>query len=183
MKDEREVLTRKIVLGKLMREAKRTIVGALLMLLLSAIVFLALWLLFSSSGIASLLVGILYLVPLAVCLFFIFRALLVMSKANRGDFTVAEDTLESVENDKLNFWRLVINLGASLRLGDFTDNIFKFRSGRQFIANCTEYQNTHLNAAADFSQSGDKFIVVFYNDEPQKIVLLYSTKIYTYKEI
>ena len=62
------------------------------------------------------------------------------------------------------------------------DHVFKFESGKTFVANSAEYQTTHLDTAAQVSSKGDSYITVFYNDAPDKIILLYSTKMFVYKE-
>ena len=60
-------------------------------------------------------------------------------------------------------------------------HIFKFKSGKIFVANAEEYKNTRLDTAAEFSLRGDNFYLVFYNDSPNKIILLFSSKTYNYK--
>ena len=52
---------------------------------------------------------------------------------------------------------------------------------KEIIANSGEYRNTRLGASADFSIAGDVFYTVCYNDSPQKIVWMYSSKTYRYQ--
>ena len=65
---------------------------------------------------------------------------------------------------------------------EYYEHIFQFESGRRFVANAAAYRGTRLEAVADFSMAGDVFFLVVYQDAPQKIVLLYSSKIYRYQE-
>lgn len=61
--------------------------------------------------------------------------------------------------------------------------VFKFQSGKMFIANAEEYKNTRLGMVAEFSLPGDTFFLVHYNGSPDKIILLYISKLYNYKDI
>ena len=61
-------------------------------------------------------------------------------------------------------------------------HVFEFKSGKKFVANVEEYKNTRLGVAAQFSMAGDSFFVVSYDNSPDKIILLFSSKTYTYKD-
>ena len=185
MKDEREILTRQTILNKLVYEAKRSIVGSLLMCGLGLVLFgIMSFILLTPSYltmVTKLIVGILpsffYFIA---CAFFFIRALLSMNKAKRGEFTVVEDVLTEIKDNELSILRFLL-YGRRYRLKAYLYHVFKFRSGKMFIANAEEYKNTRLGAAAEFSMPGDIFYLVFYNDNPNKIVLLFSSKTYAYK--
>ena len=184
-KDEREILTRQSIQKKLIYEAKRSMIGSLFMCILGAIVlgmiFLILLSLHSVTLAAKLIVGILVSLYFAACAFFFVRALLRMLKAKRGDFTVVEDALSEVNDNQFNLLQLVLYGGWHGNKAHL-NHVFKFQSGKIFIANVEEYKNTRLNTAAEFSLVGDSFYLVFYNDSPDKINLLFSSKIYVLKE-
>ena len=184
MRDEREILTRQTILNKLLFESKRSIVGSLLMCGFGLVIFgmMSLILLTPSyvTIVTKLIVGILVVFYFIACAFFFIRALLSMNKAKRGEFTVVEDVLTEIKDNKLSILRFLL-YGGRYRLKAYLYHVFKFRSGKMFIANAEEYKNTRLGAAAEFSMPGDIFYLVFYNDNPNKIVLLFSSKTYAYK--
>ena len=187
MKDEREILTRQIIFKKLTYEAKRSMIGTLLMCILGSIVFgmMSLILLTPSyvTKVTKLIAGILMAIFFIACAFFFVRALLRMIKAKHGNFTVVEDALIEIKNNKLSIAQLILNGGMHTLFGNKSHlkHIFKFNSGKIFIANAEEYKNTRLETAAEFSSPGDNFYLVFYNDSPNKIILLFSSKTYNYK--
>jgi len=57
----------------------------------------------------------------------------------------------------------------------------KFLSGKRFVIGSEQSRNTHLSAAAGFSLPGDAFLLVSFNAFPDKVVWIYSCKIYHYK--
>ena len=183
MKDEREVLTRQIILEKLVYEAKRSMVDCLLVSFLGAVIFGMLCLIFLTqpyvTTTSKVLVSLLISSYFIGCAFFFVRALLRMFKAKRGDFTVFEDVLTSVEDNKFSLIQFIF-LGARSKY--HLRHVFQFRSGKKFIANAGEYINTRLATSAEFSLPGDVFITVFYNDAPNKIILLFTSKTYVYKK-
>jgi hypothetical protein len=187
MKDEKEILTQQIVFKKLMYEAKRSVVGCLLMCVLGAVFFGMLSLILLSPSyvtvITKIIVGILSSLYFIVCAFFFVRALLRMIKAKQGAFTVVEDVLTEIKDNQFSLIQLIIHGGFDALLGNkaHLNHVFHFQSGKIFIANVEQYKNTRLGTAAEFSLPGDNFFLVFYNDSPNKIVLLFSSKIYTYK--
>lgn len=187
MKDEREILTRQTVLKKLVYEAKRSMIGSLSTCILGAIVLGMMSLLLLSSSSASqgikLIVGLINALFYITCAFFFVRALLKLIKAKHGDFTVVEDVLKEIKDNHLSIIQLLIYGGTHTLFGNKShlNHIFQFESGKTFIANVEEYKNTRLGAAAEFSLPGDSFFTVFFNDSPNKIILLFSSKTYTYK--
>ena len=187
-KDEREILTRQSVLKKLIYEAKRSIVGSLLMCILGAVFFGALSLILLSPSyvtiVTRIIVGVLVSLYFIVCAFFFVFALLKIFKAKRGEFTVVEDTLTEIKDNQFNFMQLIIHGGFYTLLGNkaHLNHIFCFQSGKAFIANVEEYKNTRLGTAAEFSLPGDTFFLVSYNDNPNKIILLFSSKTYNYTD-
>ena len=188
MKDEREILTRQTILKKLAYEAKRSMIGSLLMCLLGAIVLGMMSLLLLSSSNASqaikLIVGLINAIFYIICAFFFVRALLKLIKAKRGDFTVVEDVLKEINDNQLSIIQLLIYGGTHTLFGNKShlNHIFEFESGKTFIANAEESKNTRLGAAAEFSLTGDSFFTVSFNDSPNKIILLFSSKTYIYKD-
>ena len=48
------------------------------------------------------------------------------------------------------------------------------------MVNCGEVKNSRLDTVAKFSLAGDVFYLVCYADSPEKVVLLYASKIYDY---
>ena len=187
MKDEREVLTRQIISKKLTYEAKRSMVGALLISILCAIIFgmlnLLLWSAHYVSPITKTVVNLLQLPVYAVCVFFFVRAIINICKTNRGAFTVTEEELVSVKDNEFSLLQLVLYGGRDIIFGNKSHlrHVFEFKSGKKFVANVEEYKNTRLGVAAQFSMPGDTFFIVCYNDAPSKIILLFSSKTYTYK--
>ena len=193
MKDEREILTRQLVLQKLKREAQRSMVGAFLILILGSVLFGMLSLICAvglpkDSGILKLLPVLLFIPVFITCIFLCVRALLQMLKAQRGDFTVVKENLTEVQDNQFNliqFLTDILLLGVIYKLSgnkSHIRHIFKFESGRQFIANVEEYKNSRLGVSAEFSLVGDSFFLVFYNDSPNKVILLFNSKTYNYKE-
>ena len=188
MKDEREVLTRQIVSKKLTYEAKRSMVGALLICILCAIIFgmlnLLLWSAHYVSPITKTVLNLLQLPVYAVCVFFFVRAIINICKTNRGAFTVTEDELVYVKDNEFSLLQFVLYGGRDIIFGNKSHlkHVFEFKSGKKFVANVEEYKNTRLGVAAQFSMPGDTFFIVCYNDSPSKIILLFSSKTYTYKD-
>ena len=184
MKDEREVLTRELVSQKLKREAKRTMFGALMTFILGSIFFglVSLMVLAVSKpgSIAPAVVSSVLFSALAVyCVVMLILAAIKLGKTGRGEFTVYEDVLVEIKDDQLNVFLAL--LSGRIFDKDSYEHIFKFESGKTFVANSGEYRNTRLGASADFSLPGDVFYTVFYNDSPNKIVWFYSSKSYRYK--
>ena len=186
MKDEREVLTRQVIREKLMWEAKRSIVNALMPLLLGALLFgMMCLLLFSFSQISTVtkLIIILFVsLYFIAVVFLLIRGILSLIKARQKDFTVAEDVLIDVKDNRFSFWQLLLHGGVATLFGNKAHlrHIFHFKSGKTFIVNVEEYKNTRLHTAAEFSSSGDPFFLVFYSDSPDKILRLYSCKTYNF---
>ena len=187
MKDEREILTRQTIFKKLTYEAKRSMIGALLMCILGSIVFgmMSLILLTPSyvTKATKLIAGILMAIFFIACAFFFVRALLRMIQAKHGNFTVAEDVLIDIKDNQLSILQLILYGGKHTLFGNKSHlkHVFKFKSGKIFVANAEEYKNTRLETTAEFSLPGDNFYLVFYNDSPNKIILLFSSKTYNYK--
>ena len=179
MKDEREILTREDIYKKLLREAKRSIVGSLLMLALVAVVS-GIFLPLIASAAPYLFYAIFgsFFLILLFCLFCVWRGCLRIGKARRGEFSVIEDTLVNVEVNKLSFGRILLGGG---RFRDYLNHVLCFQSGKKIVINSGEYQKTHLDSIVHVSFPGDTFILVFYPDTPEKIIWLYSTKVYNYK--
>jgi len=183
--DEREILNRNIICKKLKKEAQRSIYVYMLILILGSLLEGMMYLVLSSAGSerfgtlekVEFIIGFGALV--AICLFFLIRALLLISKAVRGEFTVLEESLTRVEEDRLSIFQTVLT-GHPFSRANY-NHIFRFDSGKTFVANCGEYQNTKIATAARFSLPGDKFFTVFYNDRPEKIILLFSAKTHNYK--
>jgi hypothetical protein len=187
MRDEREILTRQIISKKLIYEAKRSMVGALLISILCAIIFgminLSLLSAHYVSPITKLAVNLLQLPVYAVCVFFFVRAIINICKTNKGAFTVTEEELVSVKDNEFSLLQLVLYGGLDIISGNKSHlrHVFEFKSGKKFVANVEEYKNTRLGVTAQFSMPGDTFFIVCYNDAPSKIILLFSSKTYTYK--
>lgn len=189
MKDEREVLTRQTVVQKLKYESQRSMVGALMTLVLGGMFFgmLSLLCAFGLSAelnMLKLLPLIFYIPVLIVCAVIFARALARMLKAQRGEFTVTQECLTAVKDNQLSLMQLIVYGGIHTLLGNkaHLNHVFEFESGKKFIANVEEYKNTRLDTAARFSLEGDSFYLVYYNDTPDKIVLLFSSKAYNYKD-
>ena len=179
MKNEREMLTREFVAQKLIRDAKRSMVGSALILILGFLLFGMLRVMssFISSSV-SILAYIFEIVFAAVCVFFFVRGALKMSKARHGKFSVVEEVLSKVRDERLNIWKMIFLTGRIFSVDNY-EHIFEFESGKKFIINSRE--NTTLDATAGFSIPKDAFFTVFYNDRPEKIVWIYSSKLYDYK--
>ena len=188
MRDEREILTRQIVSKKLTYEAKRSMVGVLLISILCAIIFgminLLLLTAYFISPTTKLVVNLLQLPVYVICAFFIVRAIINIVKIKRDAFTVVEDELVYLKDNEFSLLQLILYGGRHTLLGNKSHlrHIFEFKSGKKFVANVEEYKNTKLGSAAQFSMPGDSFFIVFYNDSPNKIILLFSSKTHTYKD-
>ena len=184
MSDEREILTRQIVSKKLTYEAKRSMVGALLISILCAIIFGMINLLLLSAHFISpttkLVVNLLQLPVYVICAFSIVRAIINIVKIKRDAFTVVEDELVYVKDNEFSLLQFILYGGFGNK--SHLRHIFEFKSGKKFVANVEEYKNTKLGSAAQFSMPGDSFFIVFYNDSPNKIILLFSSKTHTYKD-
>ncbi len=183
MKDERELLTRKTVLEKLVRDSKRYIVSVIICLLVYLVFFgivhVLLTSIFSDAYVVAIVVECLILVPAIEFLYLIIREMLRIRLATNGEFTISEDYLQKVETAKPNLWRIFLR-GRLLSKSNL-DHVFEFKSGRKFVANCAEHKNTRINAAANFSSQGDLFYIVCFNNSPQSVVWIYSSKTYYYK--
>lgn len=182
MRDEREILTRALVIKKLKYEAQRSMVSAALIFFVGMILFGMLYLSFSSPA-AKISVAVFYAVPAIVCVISLIRGVLQLGKISRGEFTVSEDVLTEIEDNQLSIRQLLLYGGWHSLMGNKSHlrHVFQFQSGRKFIANAEEYKNARLGTAAEFSMPGDTFFLVSYNDSPDKIVLLFSGKIYVNK--
>ena len=187
MKDERTIITYASVQKKLFREATRSIVGSASILIMGGIFFLMLYLIADSAlpkPFAPLIVGIPAAILLIVCLFGGIKGLVQLLRAQGGNFTVLEDELRTMESNKFSLARFLLTFPNVFPTNTkaWHDHVFIFESGKTFVANSAEYQTTHLDTAAQVSSKGDSYITVFYNDAPDKIILLYSTKMFVYKE-
>ena len=186
--DEREVLTKQIVSKKLIYESKRSMVGALLICILDAIFFGMFKLTILNhpyvTDVTRLTANLLQIPICGVCVFLFIRAIVNISKVKRGAFTVAKDVLADIKDHQFSLKQLVLYGGRDILLGSKAHlrHVFKFESGKVFIANAEEYKNTRLATAAEFSLPGDIFFLVFYNDSPNKIILLFSAKTHNYKD-
>ncbi len=190
MKDEREIITREDVGQKLIWESKRSIGLSVLILFLGLIFFGMINLVWSmalptNAGILKFIPLLLYLPVFVACVVSFVRSLIRMSKVSRGEFTVTEDILHEVKDNQLSLIQLIIHGDIYTLLGRnklHLNHIFRFESGKTFIANAGEYDNTRLRTAAEFSLPGDHFFAVCYNSSPDKIILLFSAKTHNYQE-
>lgn len=190
MKDEREILTRAIVQQKLIRKEKRDIIGNALLLLLGAFVYGFMFLLLLIPSWDAKLFLIFVAIPFALLsiipIIHIIKGCVKLGKARRGAFSVTEDSLSKMEDFKFSFWKFLLRFDMRTPVMSFIkkpyyEHVFQFESGKKFVIDAYEYENTHMGTVAQFSQMGDKLIVAFYNDTPERIVLLFSPKIYHYK--
>lgn len=185
MRDERQILTREHIYNKLIREAKRSMLGSIMMLVLGSLILGIMSFVFLGAAndnnftALTILEMILSAAFVLTCGFFFVRALWRLFKAKHGEFTVFEDTLTEIEDNKFSLWQLFLS-GNLFSQANY-NHIFKFKSGKKFIANSSEFQNTHIDTAAQISLIGDHFILVYYNDVPEKVIWIYSNKIYNYK--
>lgn len=184
MKDEREILTRELIRQKLTHEAKRVMLTSLFTLIFGSLfiglVYFMLLMAFSSNPALPKIITAITFTALALCCAFLtVRGALQLGKIRRGEFTVLEDVLLEVKEDRINVLRALIS--GRIFDKDSYEHIFKFKSGKTFVANSGEYRNTRLGASAGFSMPGDVFYTVFYNDAPDKIVWFYSSKTYNCK--
>ena len=184
MKDEREILTRDIIQQKLIREDKRAIIGPVLIFLLGFLVLGLPGLLFlRMSLIFSTVFAVAFIILAYVCLFQINRGNKQLGNARCGDFLITEERLTKIEDYKLSIWQTILrfNIQFPIITKDYYNHIFEFESGKKFVVNAGEYKDTHIGAVAQFSQVGEELIVVSYVDSPEKIIMLFSPKIYNYK--
>lgn len=187
MRDEREILTREDVRIKLIRESKRSMVEAVLIAALTLVFFALLFWMLSLTTLPVWAIwvidGIWACIPLILCTVSFVRSAKRMSKAQRGEFTVSEDTLTDVRDNQLSLSHLIIYGDYHTLLGNkaHLNYVFEFESGKTLTLNVAEYKNTRPGSAASFSMPGDRFYLAFYNDAPQTVIWIYSSKIYNYK--
>ena len=190
MKDERELLTRKRIAAQLAWEAKHSVLGAAIVCAIGALLLTVFCRLVIPKAHAAW--SYLAILPcLAAFMITFTHSLLLLGMIRRGEFVVAEDRLVDVQTDRLNKRSAVLygdySIWNQIFFGrgysrDCYEHIFQFESGRRFVANAQTYHGTRLETVAEFSMPGDTFFLVMYEDKPQKIVLLYSAKIYRYQE-
>lgn len=190
MIDEREFLTRDIIQQKMIREAKRVIIGHVLLLLFGVFVYGVMFLLLLMPSWDAKLFLIFIAVPFALLAIIpvirIAKGVVQLGKARSGAFSVAVDSLIKMEDCKFSFWKFLLRFDVRTPVMSFIskpyyEHVFQFESGKKFVIDAYEYGNTHMGTVAQFSQKGDKLIVVFYDDAPEDIVMLFSPKIYNYK--
>ncbi len=190
MNDNRENLTRDIIQQKLIREAKRPIIGATLLLIPVSIVFGLMYLVVRVTTSPNSFPSIFLLVALLgfaiICGIDMIRGAIHLSKARRSEFSIVEESLTNMEDCEFSFWQFFLRFDLRFPVRSFIhrpyfNHVLEFESGKKFIVNAAEYKETHVNTVAQISHIGDKLIVVFYNDAPEKIIMLFSPKIYQYK--
>ena len=194
MKDERELLTKSKIAEQLAWEVQRTILSAAILCVITSLLLpllCRLLMMLLESKAPGALAWLAALPGLILFTISVTRSLMQLGKARRGEFLVVEDVLTDVQADRLNRRRAFLYGDSSLwnrvlfgRWYDLScyEHIFSFQSGRRYIATAQEYQGSRLETVADFSLPGDTFILAVYEDAPQKIVLLFSAKIYRYAE-
>ena len=191
MKDEKEILTRDSIQKKLIHEAKRAIIGPALLLLLGAFVYGIMFLALIAPSWDSKLFLIFIAVPFAILAIILIirmiKGFAQLGKARRGEFSIVEDRLTRMEDHKFRFWRFLLRFDLRAPVMSFIrkpyyEHVFHFASGKQFVIDAYEYENTHIGTVAQFSQTGDELILVSYDDAPEKIIMLFSPKIYNYKK-
>ena len=186
MKDEREILTRQIISEKLCHEAKRSLICTLMICILGAILFLTINLGINTftqvKQISKIILFFLQLFFYAICAYHFIRAIIDIFNIKRGTFTVTEDKLIDSEYNEPSLLQFLLYSRGVISAGkqSYMRHVFRFESGKKFVANAEEYKHTKLSAAAQFSTSGDIFYVVFYNNSPNKIILLFSAKTHSY---
>ena len=190
MKDNREILNRDIIQQKLIQEAKHLIIGATLLLVPISIILGLTYLVvcYSTSPNSFLSIFLLVAIIGAAIIFGIdiIRGAIRLCKARQGEFTIVEENLIKMEAFKFSFWQLFLRFDLrfpilSLIHRPYFNHIFEFESGRKYIVNADEYKDAHVNTAAQISQVGDTLLVVSYNDNPRKVIRIFSSKIYHYK--
>ena len=190
MKDNREILTRDILQQKLIQEAKHLIIGTTLLLVPISILLGLTYLVVCYSTSPNSFPSIFLLVAIigAAIIFGIdiIRGAIRLCKARQGEFTIVEENLIKMEAFKFSFWQLFLRFDLrfpilSLIRRPYFNHIFEFESGRKYIVNADEYKDAHVNTAAQISQVGDTLLVVSYNDNPRKVIRIFSSKIYHYK--
>ena len=190
MKDTREILTRDILQQKLIQEAKHLIIGATLLLVPISIILGLTYLVVCYSTSPNSFPSIFLLVAIigAAIIFGIdiIRGAIRLCKARQGEFTIVEENLIKMEAFKFSFWQLFLRFDLrfpilSLIHRPYFNHIFEFESGRKYIVNADEYKDAHVNTAAQISQVGDTLLVFSYNDNPRKVIRIFSSKIYHYK--
>ena len=181
IKDQREILTREVAAGKLIRSAQGTIVLWVVMLLLGGL-FLGLFSLAIGSD-AHLAKTLCNVVLIAFSLFSLFRIvceIVHIILARCGRFSVIEDTLKDVEY-RLSIVRAITSGAIFLHHASLHNHVFVFESGRTFTVNASDRNTSRLQNAAEFSTAGDTIYVIVYNYAPKKIITLFPEKTHTYQ--
>ena len=190
MKENREILTRDILQQKLIQGAKHLIIGATLLLVPISIVLGLTYLVVCYSTSPNSFPSIFLLVAIiGTAIIFgidIIRGAIQLCKARQGEFSIAEESLIKIEAFKFSFWQFFLRFDLqfpilSLIHRPYFNHIFEFESGRKYIVNADEYKETHVNTVAQIAQVGDTMLVVSYNNNPRKIIKIFSPQIYHYK--
>ena len=185
MKDKREILTKDLVAGKLMHRAKQSMVGSVLMLALTSLMFGMIYVMTKmsrtpSADVAVIVESVIATAFFAGCLFCFIRGVLRYRKARKGEFSVIEDVLTDVKDMQFSPWQMLLS-GRIFARSNY-QHVFTFQSGKVFVANNATYIGARLETASKFSLPGDTFFLAVYNDSPDRIRLLYSAKSYQYKD-
>ena len=190
MNDQKEILTRDIVQQKLIGEAKRRAIGAALILAPILVALGLMYLLAIATTSPTSFLAIFMLVALVGAIIIsgidILYGSIQLYKARKGNFSIAVESLVKMEDFKFSIWQFLLRFDLrfpilSLLQRPYYNHIFEFESGKKFVANAYDYKETHVNTAAQISNVGEKMIVVVYNSNPDRIIMLFSPKIYNYK--
>lgn len=124
----------------------------------------------------SALVWLLLFLPVLCFVFSLFGLLTKMRWIKYENFSIIEDKLTGMKESEFNF-----NL-SSFVTGYFQYGIASFFDDVLYFANFGKYIISGDGGVFKYSLVDDIFYVVVYNNQPNKPVGIYSTRIYEWKE-
>lgn len=97
---------------------------------------------------------------------------IALKKINNAEYTLVEDTLERIEEEEFNLGRYIVatvTFNYVAGLISALETVFYFEdSGKVTVS----------RKKAEYSQKGDKFILVFYGGKTKKLAKIYSQRQY-----
>ncbi len=189
--DEREVITAERVKADLISDVKGELLDATLGLLYPAFMCVLMLLILGNVGREFLTDIICY--PLTVAVFFILACYIVrlitvireLRLVKNGGFKVVSDTVKSISEDefmeRVGLFRAVTTVGYR-----DSGRLFSYRRGRVRIEDAFYFSSYGRVRAyrnvSQYSMVGDKFYLALYPSCNDKVMLMYSSRIYKFEK-
>ena len=187
--DEREVITAERVKADLVSDAKGELLDAALGLLIPC--FMCALMLFVLGNVGrDLLVDIICL-PLTAAVFFILACCIVriitlvreLRLVKNGGFKIVTDTVKSVSEDEFMEREGLIRAVTTVGYRD-NGRLFSYRRGRVRIEDAFYFSSYGRVRAyrnvSQYTMAGDKFYLAVYPKYSDKVMLMYSSRIYRF---